>query len=152
MAAATRPPTAAELQQAARAMLLGQRLPGPALQPDALTHGLCADLLEALEVALQSPEVIAYHQGRPGTRVRMLGLVAATLVGHPQAELREPAALDMAGKRLAKIAKDHRGKMIHSKECLRIQCQEERQETLHQGPGGGGPGGAAGGDRARLSG
>ena len=72
-------------------MLLGQRLPGPALQPDALTHGLCADLVEALEVALQSPEVIAYQQGRPGTRVRMLGLVAATLVGHTQAELREPA-------------------------------------------------------------
>ena len=91
MAAATRPPTAAELQQAAQAVLLGQRLPGPALQPDALTHGLCADLVKALEAALQSPEVIAHQQGRPGTRVHMLGLVAAMLVGHTQAELREPA-------------------------------------------------------------
>ena len=61
MAAATPPPTAAELQQAARAVLLGQRLLGPALQPDALTYGLCADLVEALEVALQSPDVIAHQ-------------------------------------------------------------------------------------------
>ena len=112
-------------------MLLGQRLPGPALQPDALTHGLCADLVEALEVALQSLDVIAHEQGRPGTRVRMLGLVAAMLVGHAQAELREPAALDAAGKRLAKTSKDHATKVSRLWKHNRDACRQMR--SRHKG-------------------
>ena len=99
------PPTAAELLQAARAVLLGRELPMPVLPPRALTFGLCADLQHAVELALQSQEVMAGLQGKATRRDRSLGLVAAALLGHAQAELQEPEALEAAGKKLAVVAR-----------------------------------------------
>ena len=105
---ATPPPTAAELVQAARTVLLGQRLPGPALPRAALTHGLCAELAQAVNAAMQSPEVIAHRQGKSADQKPLLGLVAASLLGLTEAaELREPGAWAAAGRRLATTARDH---------------------------------------------
>ena len=105
---ATPPPTAAELVQVARTVLLGQRLPGPALPRAALTHGLCAELAQAVNAAMQSPEVIAHRQGKSADQKPLLGLVAASLLGLTEAaELREPGAWAAAGRRLATTARDH---------------------------------------------
>ena len=78
------------------------------MPPAALTHGLCAELAQAVDAALQSPEVIAHRQGKSAAQAPLLGLVAASLLGLAEAaELREPGAWVAAGRRLAKTARDH---------------------------------------------
>ena len=111
VAAGTPPLSAAELLQSAQAVLLGRELPVPVLPPRALTHGLCADLLHAVERALKSPEVMAHLQGTVVRQNHALGVVAAALMGHAQAELQEPAAWEAAGKRLASVARPHVARM-----------------------------------------
>ena len=127
------PPSAAELQRAAQMVLLGQGSPGPVLLPGALTHGLVADLQQALDAALQSQAVIAKHQGSSVVKARLLGLVAAALLGHAQAELQEPAALKAAGTRLQKLCKDlqsKKGALQHSARMAKINTKSRHKGSV----------------------
>ena len=111
--AAQAPPPVAEMQRLVEAALTGQVLPGPGavLAPRALTLGQLQDLKAALDAALQSPtKVIAHGEGRSYSR--RLGLAAAVLLGHEQARLQVPSALDYAAKRLVAKVK-HLNNLLH---------------------------------------
>ena len=124
-------PTAAELQRAAEAVLMGQTLPGAAVVKGPVTVRLLTAVTAAVETAMEAPQVVAAGMMCNYRALNAkLGLVAAALLGseHGQPEL---AAAVTFGKWVSKTTGDSLNKI----EKVKRSIPKDLRNTRHRHKG-----------------